>query len=341
MEVTFAKLSDDGVIAVFFPAALQPKAKRYWQHSGEVLTSRSAQEQLVNLEPFLVVESVPSNSLSNLFGEILVEKAWVALADPSKQLLEWVADDALPISRPRSPLESVIQHRIGAILYGDALDREKESNIVLTLSGMAAIFTAFRLIQRAFNSSHPHETMQTVVFGFPYLDTLKIMQRKEWNSGGVHFLGLGGEADLSQLEALLQSHVLDVPPPPPSTSFTFRNRIAAIFTEFPTNPLLRCPSLTRLRELCDRFGVVLVVDDTVGSFANVDLLQSAAAVDIQVTSLTKIFSGTGNVMGGSLVLNAASQSYSYLAAELHQMQQELDLPWLHSGDLTTLEENSR
>jgi hypothetical protein len=44
---------------------------------------------------------------------------------------------------------------------------------------------------------------QVVVFGFTYLDTLKICLRKEW-SHGVHFLGRGDAADLQALRQILQ-----------------------------------------------------------------------------------------------------------------------------------------
>jgi len=40
---------------------------------------------------------------------------------------------------------------------------------------------------------------------------------------------------------------------------------------------------------------MLVVDETVGNFVNVDVLPFA---DIVVSSLTKVFSGASNVMGG-------------------------------------------
>lgn len=44
---------------------------------------------------------------------------------------------------------------------------------------------------------------QAVVFGFPYLDTLKICQRSEWGPG-VHFMGRGDLKDMQALERLLQ-----------------------------------------------------------------------------------------------------------------------------------------
>ena len=72
------------------------------------------------------------------------------------------------------------------------------------------------------------------------------------------------------------------------------------------------PSLTRKawKNQSEKHGFVLVADDTISSFANVDLLSQC---DILLTSLTKSFSGHANVMGGSIVLNPASPYYSTLS----------------------------
>jgi cystathionine gamma-synthase len=85
------------------------------------------------------------------------------------------------------------------------------------------------------------------------------------------------------------------------------NIFKALWTEFPSNPLLVSADLGKLRELAKRFQFALVVDDTVGGFCNVDVFP---AVDIVVTSLTKSFSGYADVMGGSAVLNPSSVRYS-------------------------------
>lgn len=68
-----------------------------------------------------------------------------------------------------------------------------------------------------------------------------------------------------------------------------------LFTELPCNPTVESPDLARIRALADRYNFIVVCDDTLASFANVDL---CPYVDVLVTSLTKIFSGAANVMGG-------------------------------------------
>ena len=69
----------------------------------------------------------------------------------------------------------------------------------------------------------------------------------------------------------------------------------ALFCEFPGNPLLKTPDLGRIRKLANQYDFAVVVDETIGNFLNVNILPAA---DIVVSSLTKIFSGDSNVMGG-------------------------------------------
>ena len=54
-------------------------------------------------------------------------------------------------------------------------------------------------------------------------------------------------------------------------------------------------NLRRLRELADQYDFLIVIDETIGNFANVGVLPYA---DVVVSSLSKIFSGAVNVMGG-------------------------------------------
>ncbi len=111
---------------------------------------------------------------------------------------------------------------------------------------------------------------------FPYIDTLKILQK--WGPGCL-FYGHGSPEDLDDLEHRLKQG----------------QRFLALFCEFPSNPLLRCPDLQRIRSLATTYDFAVVVDETIGNFINVHVLPHA---DIVVSSLTKVFSGDSNVMGG-------------------------------------------
>jgi len=65
-----------------------------------------------------------------------------------------------------------------------------------------------------------------------------------------------------------------------------------------------------------------VVDDSIGGFCNVDVLRKGGA-DVLVSSLTKSFSGSGNVMGGSLAFNPHSPHYHTLRHHLDATYEEL------------------
>ena len=111
---------------------------------------------------------------------------------------------------------------------------------------------------------------------FPYVDTLKILEN--WGPG-CQFYGHASAQELDNLEARLQAG----------------ERFLALFCEFPGNPLLKTPDLRRIWMLADRYDFAVVIDETIGNFLNVNVLPAA---DIVVSSLTKIFSGDSNVMGG-------------------------------------------
>jgi cystathionine gamma-synthase len=116
-------------------------------------------------------------------------------------------------------------------------------------------------------------------FRFPYTDTLKILQK--WGAG-CHFFGLGEEESIDELEAILESG----------------ERILSLFCELPSNPLLKSPNVKRLRQLADKYNFLIVIDETIGNFCNVSVLEWA---DMVVSSLTKVFSGDANVMGGRYI----------------------------------------
>ena len=114
---------------------------------------------------------------------------------------------------------------------------------------------------------------------FPYIDTLKILEKF---GPGCLFYGSGSSEDLDDLELKLKSGA----------------RFLAFYCEFPGNPLLKSPDLARVRRLADLYDFAVVVDETIGNFLNVHVLPYA---DVVVSSLTKIFSGDSNVMGGRYV----------------------------------------
>ena len=112
---------------------------------------------------------------------------------------------------------------------------------------------------------------------WPYGSTPKAVRESGYDR--FTFYSQGTSEELDQLELSLASG----------------RSIACLFCEIPSNPLCATPNLHRIRSLADQYHFAVVCDDTIGTFVNVDVLPYA---DVVVTSLTKMFSGACNVMGG-------------------------------------------
>jgi cystathionine gamma-synthase len=173
---------------------------------------------------------------------------------------------------------------------------------------MAAIETAFRAFQRL------RPTAKSAQVGFPYVDSLKVQERC---GAGVHFFPHGNADELAALDQLAAAEPL-----------------LGIFCEFPGNPLLDSPDLRRLDALSRAQQFPLLVDDTLGALINVNVLP---ACDVVTCSLTKFFSGAGNVMGGSLILNRERPLAASLGEALETEYEDL----LDPEDALVLETNSR
>ena len=172
--------------------------------------------------------------------------------------------------------------RILAALYDCAPE-----DVLLHPSGMASLYIAFR----AATALRPG--MATLQFGFPYVDTLKLQQA--FGSGVVFHPDVSSKS-LPSLDEDLE-----------------RQPFAACFCEIPGNPMLGCPDLDLLSPRLRKHGIPLIVDDTVATPFNVDLSRHA---DLVATSLTKFMSGSGDVMGGALILNPRSPHYAQFKMQL-------------------------
>ncbi|KAF8527644.1 pyridoxal phosphate-dependent transferase [Hysterangium stoloniferum] len=339
---------------VLFPFEAFPIAKQFWQHTGLGISSRMAERCLTSLEQASnavgnggQLSASPTSPTRYTFPtrnrHYATKKGCVTLPPTNRppepgvtKVLEenWIDQGTYLEERygRNMPLDSAnaskraLRRRIAGVLVhqeetsctNDELQPSNrgvegvtEDDVYLFPTGMAAIWSAHQLCLAALPPA------KCVCFGFPYIDTLKILEK--WGPGS-HFFGNGDAADLDALEALLS-----VPGSP---------GILALFCELPTNPLLRSADLVRLRQLADQHGFVIVIDETIGTFVNVELLPYA---DILVSSLTKVFSGEVNVMGGSLTLNPKSSHYSTLKARLSESY--IDAYW--DEDAIYMERNSR
>jgi cystathionine gamma-synthase len=198
--------------------------------------------------------------------------------------------------------KSVVRERL-ARAYGSAAD-----DVFLFPTGITAIYNAHRAL------SALRGRISSVQVGFPYVDTLKILQK--FGASG-QLCATGADAELAELERQVRS-----------------GGVAGVFTEVPSNPLLQTPDLHRLRAVTSESGTALIVDDTIATPVNVDVLSHCDGV---CTSLTKFFSGVGDVTGGALVLNPRGPMYAALRAALADVYEDL----LGDADAETLELNSR
>ncbi|KAL4792315.1 pyridoxal phosphate-dependent transferase [Aspergillus venezuelensis] len=326
--------------AVIYPKEYAKAAKQVWQHSGDGISSRRGEFCLGAMRDDLLVEKKSATTES--------ASQWIHKGPRRYQgrgSINGLGKSAAPSSQPAEGRESVqfieerfgrnlstslasqakiaVRRRIAGVLTADvelseALEKTseegrvaglQESDVFLFPTGMSSIFNSHRLLLKA------RGPMKSVCFGFPYIDTLKILEK--WGPGCV-FYGRGASEDLDDLESRLAGG----------------ERFLAVFTEFPGNPLLKAPDLKRIRALADKYDFAVVVDETVGNFLNINVLSHA---DIVVSSLTKIFSGDSNVMGGSAVLNPHGRYYQLLKNTFSQEYE--DNLWVE--DVVFLERNSR
>lgn len=197
-------------------------------------------------------------------------------------LLKEVTDNSPAPKIELSQAHTTIQERIAGLLERAPAGPPRTANVspddvYLYQTGMAAIYRVHQTLQSHFHAS-------SVLFGFAFHSTIHIFE--DWDCPGFKFYGGGTPEDTDALEAYLEVEAKE------------GRKVQAVWTEFPANPILVVPELARLRTLADKYKFALIVDDTIGSFANIDVL---AAADIVVTSLTKSFSGYADVMAASAV----------------------------------------
>jgi cystathionine gamma-synthase len=310
-----------------FPAEYKSVAKEYWQHTGLGISSRFAEYCLIRLRilfPALPKASRPqSGSTTKYFkNESRHHDEKISIASDQHSADTFVEERFGRNWDMRLAVEArcTLRKRIAGVL-GDYRSSESsivspsyrgtdvnEEHVKLFSCGMSAIYFAHQVVRQLF------PLLKTVQFGFPYIDTLKIQEKF---GSGVHFYGNGDSADLEALKVLLKSE-----------------KIAAIFCEFPSNPLLRSPPLEELWSLAMEHHFCLVVDDTIGNFVNTSVLPYCHVI---VSSLTKVFSGDSNVMGGSLVLNPNSNLFTEINCATKSLYE--DVLWFE--DVIFLERNSR
>ena len=179
------------------------------------------------------------------------------------------------------------------------------NDIHLTSSGMSALHTSLEIIYKLFPAK------PTLQIGFPYVDVLKLPMNI------FHGAKLITEENCEDIELEIK-----------------RINPSALIIELPSNPMLKCVNIKKISKIAKKLNIPLIVDDTIGSNLNINSLEHA---DIVFTSLTKIFSGSGDILAGSLILNPKSKWIDQFRNALN----EINLPTLSDGDTVYLEKVSR
>ena len=188
----------------------EPQAKSFWQHCGEVASSRLAVRILAYLQSDLLKNAVDFSwwtpptaaseltSLTAYCGKLITLRTEALDAETILRPVN-IEGPHGPSQHTYSAARAQIITRIGHIVEETpeflpshdparsadlAASGDQASNIALTPSGMSAIYTALRLAllshqqlsgaKRACTSASDDVKPIVVVFGFPYLDTLKV-----------------------------------------------------------------------------------------------------------------------------------------------------------------------
>ena len=291
------------LFAVVMPQDCYKTARLYWRYCGETVSSRWAEDFFS--PPVTAPEGWnPGSSPLRPEQLRLVEEAQALLEKVEKltgRSLQEIGSESLPPLDDEAAL--VIRGRLAS--FADV----SPNDIFLFTSGMAAIFA----LHRALQVIHPGKP--SAQLDFPYVDALKVQEE----FGGAKFFPVADDAAIAEVKALAGA-----------------DAISGVFCEMPSNPLLRCVRLSRFAPALRERGIPLIIDDTIAGVTNIDALKFADAV---TTSLTKAFSGAGDVLAGAVTLNPRSPHHATLHRLLREESPSHSLLW--HKDALVLELNSR
>ncbi|KAF3762577.1 PLP-dependent transferase [Cryphonectria parasitica EP155] len=233
------------------------------------------------------------NGLSSRASEELL--GYVGGADFS--IVEWSGEDLSDVPPasylPECEAHGALRKRIRDLLHRAPVDsaavKVADGDVYLYPTGMAAIWRLNQiLVQR--------DAGTILVLGSVFHNTFHMFE--ETTSGMKHFGACDAKSGvMDKVEEYLEAH------------YKAGKTVSYVFVEFPSNPILVSADLKKLHQIAGKYRFPVVIDDTISSFVNVDVLPVA---DLLMTSLTKSFSGYADVMGGSVVLNPLSPFYQQI-----------------------------
>jgi cystathionine gamma-synthase len=246
----------EGLNGVRLPAAggLVARVRAYVQHTGGHLSSREAEDVLLN---------------AGLIDHRQVETA--------------VDDDAA---------ETV------TATLADAYGVRDMRDVSLHNSGMNAVAAAIAAISEIQQENGRRGWLQ---LGWIFFDTMSLLEKQVIDGDHVT---IADPFDLAAVERAVTTRTAG---------------FAGIIAEIPSNPSLQTPDIPALRTIADRAGCALVLDATIATPYNVDVLPYA---DVVCESLTKYAVGSADVLMGATVVNGFSRFVTELREGLRRQGDE-------------------
>ncbi|KAF8150620.1 pyridoxal phosphate-dependent transferase [Crassisporium funariophilum] len=289
------------IFAIFFPVDHMESVMKFWTFAGGGVSTRLAEQCLLHnsgvLQPELHI-GIPTQA-DHLFSEYYRKNA--------------------PLSSVANAKDAIRMRFSGIMVDGGnirGVPGVSVDDIYLYPTGMSAVWYSHQLLAGTIGLRNGFETLKTAHVNILYVDSYKLLGLA---SPGYHFFT---NDTIDGLERLLEEGTPERP------------AILGLFTDFPGNPHLRSADLPRLRALADSYNIPLIIDETVGFHLNVQLLPYA---DVIVSSLTKVFSGLANVLGGALMLNPTSRFYAEFKAHMVATYEDT----YFGNDALVMEANSR
>ncbi len=174
-----------------------------------------------------------------------------------------------------------------------ALPAATADDLILANCGMSAIWAAFYAVAELQAARGRTVWLQ---LGWLYLDTIALLQK--FTASPADYVYIRDVLDLDALRRIFAAH---------------GPRLAGIVAEVPTNPLIQTPDLPALAALCREHGARLLVDPSISSVFNVDVLPHA---DVVVSSLTKYTASEGDLTAGLCAINPAGPDAAALRTRI-------------------------
>lgn len=168
-----------------------------------------------------------------------------------------------------------IRRQLRGVLAGTS-----DLDLILANCGMSAMYAAFRAINAV---QAPRGRTVWLQLGWLYLDTIAIL--KKFTPKPEDYVYVRDVFDLEALTRIFAAH---------------GQRIAGVVAEMPTNPLIQTPDLGAISALCRQHGARLVVDPSMSSVFDLNVLPLA---DLVVSSLTKYTASEGDLTAGLVAVN--------------------------------------